>query len=163
VRLITIDPGKNHVGFACFQNGVLQKATILRAPRNLPLPNTIRILVEQVQIVCVEVFGEGPWDKLVLEFPQIYGTSRQKGNQNTSILPLILVDGALLAAIKTKEAELVEPARWKGTIDPDIVIERVKSKLTIEEKQRVTLDNHNVWDAVGIGLWHLRRMHQQRG
>jgi hypothetical protein len=162
MRLIAVDPGKSHIGIACFQEAELKKATILRAPRNLPLPNTIRILVEQSRVFCTDAIGAGPWDKLVCEFPQIYGTSRQKGNQNTSILPLILMDGALLAGLSTKEAELVEPARWKGTIDPDIVIERAKNALSPVERAKVT-DNHNAWDAVGIGLWHLRRMHKQRG
>jgi hypothetical protein len=100
---------------------------------------------------------------LACEYPQIYSTSRQKGNQNVSITPLVLVDGGLVIGIDTKAVELIEPMRWKGTINPDIVIERIKQKLSAEERNTVVLDNHNVWDSVGVGLWYLKRLHAQRG
>ena len=56
---------------------------------------------------------------------------------------------------------LVPPKKWKGSVDPDIMIERIKSKLSPGELARVSnygARTHNVWDAIGLGLWHLKRM-----
>jgi hypothetical protein len=55
-----------------------------------------------------------------------------------------------------------EPSAWKGSVPKDVMIERIKRRLSPEEHARVDLPrakslHHNIWDAVGIGLYHLKR------
>jgi hypothetical protein len=54
------------------------------------------------------------------------------------------------------------PKQWKGQVPKDIMIARIISKLTPAEVRRVQLPKtkvgqKDVWDAVGIGLHHLRK------
>ena len=53
------------------------------------------------------------------------------------------------------------PSQWKGSVPKPIMIERIKVKLTLPEIKRIQLPKtrskqFDVWDAIGIGLHHLR-------
>lgn len=62
------------------------------------------------------------------------------------------------------EVRAVEASAWKASTDPDVLARRILACLTPEEvarlpKTRSALGyNHNVLDAVGLGLWRLGRM-----
>jgi hypothetical protein len=63
--------------------------------------------------------------------------------------------------------ELVQPRQWKGTVDKDVMIERIKTSLDLSEMKNVCLPkakglHHNVWDAIGIGLWASGRLSAKR-
>jgi len=54
------------------------------------------------------------------------------------------------------------PREWKGQTPKKIMIERIKAELTPKETKRVQLPKHlkkqlDVWDAIGIGCYHLRK------
>lgn len=61
------------------------------------------------------------------------------------------------------EIELVKPRTWKGTVPKTIHNDRIVALLTEEEKAlmpkrpRAKTYDHNMLDAVGIGLWKLQR------
>jgi hypothetical protein len=52
----------------------------------------------------------------------------------------------------------VLPNKWKGNLPKKICKDRCKAVLTPEELARVKTEDHNVWDAIGIGLWYLGRL-----
>lgn len=92
----------------------------------------------------------------VSEFPKVYTVGKSKGDPD-DLLQLAGVVGALTG--KLGPGEIVRPYQWKGQVPKPVMVERIKSKLTAEELELVRLPrakslHHNIWDAVGIGLWY---------
>ncbi len=104
------------------------------------------------------------WDvDLHCEWPQVYRAGKSKGDPN-DLLILTAILGALSARFNGTLTSYL-PREWKGTLDPDICIERIQGRLTGEETSRVDLagaKSHNIWDAVGIGLHAVGRGVMQR-
>ena len=155
-----IDPGVHGCGVSIFvadQLAFAQYASGLGGqihPLLEPIPHLEELLSHSAPIACV-----------VVEMPQVYDAAKQRGDQR-DIVKLAMVAGEILCAARpfTKAALPVEPASWKGQVPKDVLIERIKSKLSAEEIAAVELPDaaslqHNVWDAVGLGLWHHRRLH----
>lgn len=149
-HLVAIDPGVKACGVAVFDSGRL---TLALHQEVTPATTFTR------QNWCFFAGGH-----VVIEMPRIYPGSRQKGDQN-DLMRLAVVVGRLyeaaLAAGST--VELVEPRAWKGTLDGDAMVERIKGRLPIGESSQVFLPTaaslqHNVWDAIGIGLKKLGRL-----
>jgi hypothetical protein len=145
--LLTLDPGKNYVAFAKFNDGLLVHAETVKSKKLWP---------ESALEVAKSLKAYGPVDEFVFEFPVVYPKRTRSPND---LLPLCYVNGLVTAVLEPQKAEAVEPARWKGTIDPDIVIARVQGALTAGEHAVCKSKDHNTWDAIGIGLWKLKRIH----
>lgn len=98
---------------------------------------------------------------LYIEVPRIYpGSNSKKGDLN-DLLDLSLMAGRIIGA--NSPVTTIFPAEWKRQVPKDVMVERIKSFLTPEERLRVELPtakskHHNVWDAVGIGLYAVGRM-----
>lgn len=144
--MIAIDPG-NQTGWALFDGGQLQSAGA--SPKD-------------------EVLAEPPFLKgaqVVLELPRIYPQGRSPANPNRSIRPLMLMVGDLQGFYRRAglEVTLIEPKGWKGQVPKTIHHRRLLAKLTDEEKARLPKRprakdfDHNMLDAVGLGLWKLER------
>lgn len=143
--LFTVDPGKCYVGCAKFDNGVLVHAQTVRSKKPWP---------EGAVEVADKLRAFGPVDQFVFEFPVVYRDTRAPND----LLPMCFSDGLIAAAIAPKSIRAVQPADWKGTIDPDIVINRVKAALTPAEDAVLKSRDHNTYDAIGIGLWLFKRI-----
>ncbi len=55
-----------------------------------------------------------------------------------------------------------KPREWKGQVSKEVTKNRLKAKLTVNEQANIVLpkeywEQHNVWDAVGVGLKHLEK------
>lgn len=148
--LIAIDPGKCYVGVAKFDGQTLVYADTVRSRK--PWPQGAYDVAEKLRPLA-------PVDELVFEFPVVYPKKTRSPND---LLPLCFADGLITATLAPKDYSAVDPARWKGTIDPDIVINRVKAALSPQEHAACRNDDHNQWDAVGIGLWKIKRLHAGR-
>jgi hypothetical protein len=145
VRLIAIDPGTKHLGVAIFEDGFLYHAFLLSWPAH----------------EIVEPFGRAD---VVIEKPQVYVGSRQKGDPN-DLIDLAIIAGRVAEQLSpfTRDLYFYRPNQWKGNVPKDIHHERIKTRL---EKQGVLTNveiprtkslAHNVWDAVGLGLYHLTK------
>lgn len=84
-----------------------------------------------------------------------------------SIIKLALNAGRWLEKLGTActgEVRAVEASAWKASTDPDVLARRILACLTPAELARVPKTksalgyNHNVLDAIGLGLWRLGRM-----
>lgn len=138
--LAAIDPGAC-AGLAVFGAGaLLERVDLVRGPGP--------------RIVC---------DRLVVERPIIRG---RKVDAN-KIATLAARAGELVGASGFGGAvEWVEPYRWKGQLPKDVMGRRILARLTPVELSlwETTADawprglRHNALDAVGIGLWALRRL-----
>jgi hypothetical protein len=165
--LIAIDPGLRGCGVAYFDaaDGKLLSAHYAKNPATSRSSLAERTLAMAKAVLLGRKAEPWTWlDTLVLELPQIY-RFKGKGDPNESLVPLILIDGAIQALFGAP-ARMYLPHEWKGSVDPDVCIYRVQARLTPQEKRTVCVfpDSlaHNVWDAVGIGLFHLGRFNRKR-
>lgn len=105
---------------------------------------------------------------LVIEIPQVYRQGVSKGDPN-DLIQLVGVAGAIIGTGFQKVVTKL-PKEWKGQVPkptdtkkPYIIAERAKKRLSHKEYDRVLLPTNvrhqwDVWDAIGLGLSHLRRL-----
>lgn len=166
--VLSVDPGIRACGCAIFRDGVLIFAAFVKNRVDAGNgPRESEQMAQAIVIWFVERVGSvNGLDDLVLEYPQTYSGRAKRGDAN-DLFPLAAVDGALAALFPKAQLTSFLPFAWKQNIDADVMIERIKGRLTPEEKARVALPtaaslHHNVWDGVGVGLAHLGRLERKR-
>ena len=177
-KLLALDPGLRECGVAVFAQGTLVDAGLVK--------NTFRrgggldAIHEMVGLVTRRVREGGPFDRVVVEVPQIYMIGKGKGDPN-DLLALAQIGacvGWALRAVGPKgnnEVVQVRPAEWKAQMDKDVCRRRilgthgVPGRLDELEMERLApaleeagAKDHNVVDAVGIGLHSLGRFERRR-
>ncbi|RYZ37864.1 MAG: hypothetical protein EOO71_26325 [Myxococcaceae bacterium] len=170
-KLVAIDPGLRHCGVALFD---VASASLLCVglPKNPePAHGALSLASWASMAGAVHEWlrprvGEEPF-QLVIELPRVYAAAHQRGDQN-DLIQLAGVVGMLGGALApVADRRSVYPRDWKGTLDADAFIERIKQHLDAAEHLRVELPSaqdlhHNVWDAIGIGLHALGRLSPRR-
>jgi hypothetical protein len=104
----------------------------------------------------------------VIELPVIYPLGLGKGDPN-DLITLALLVGDLRGYYRRAglDVALVKPRTWKGTVPKPIHNERVLGALTPDERAllprygRKRGFDHNMLDAVGLGLWQLAKERQR--
>jgi|SRR5579859_2254349 len=163
--MVCIDPGINGCGVAFFsESGKLTGACYVRAPASEFEVSAVSMRVKLMAEAVLKIIGEDPSRLLVTERPQIYTWGKGKGDLN-QLIPLAEVC-AFIAARWGGPWATVSPREWKGTIDGDAMTERIMERLTREEFKNIvragkTVD-HNVFDAIGIGLGKFGRLAKER-
>lgn len=143
--LIAIDPGRV-TGIAVFC-GRLRSVSLARGkPPLLPMH-----LIDDIGDPCV-----------VCEVPQQYTGSRVSAQ---SLLTLAFDAGYVVGQLRPSKIVLVQPREWKGQQPKDVCHSRLLGILRPEEIQILNngiqyyrkSEQHNILDAVGLGLWYLGR------
>lgn len=167
--LLSIDPGVRTCGCAMWLNGKLTAAKlvlgVLKGAEASPAD-----LVEHMAISVKRWVGGSiglvPYDlNTVIEMMRTYD-GKAKGNADANDLIMVsLVSGGILMHM-CRPGTLVLPENWKGGVPKknrhgdNVIKERCLDKLSKEEIATIDLPakslEHNVWDAIGIGLRHLR-------
>lgn len=140
--MLSIDPGKNQ-GWGYFEGDLL-----LDAGKG-EIPELFDRIVKQV----------------VIEAPRWYPKEREVDVNDLLDLSIKVGDlqGHYRSLDVVENIELVYPRNWKGTLRWDICCDRVLAALTEKEcgvlprRPRKKDVDHNVLDAVGLGLWKLGR------
>ena len=166
--LIAIDPGVHNMAIAVFgDNGVLLEAwneTDARAAFEgllnemlecwgSPPARLIGRLQSHVRLERNHIVGERQ-----VVYP---GAKGLKTNPN-DLLDLAMCAGAFYGALcvdMEASLQLVEPAEWKAQVPKNITRRRIEGFLTDAEKAVIKKggEMHNVYDAIGIGLFALGR------
>jgi len=104
--------------------------------------------------------------RAIIERPQVYRASKSKGDPN-DLITLAIGVGQVKERLESRgvTVELVLPTTWKGQIPKEIHHRRIVELLTEKEGLRLNAClsrhsagiRHNLLDAVGLGLWFLRR------
>ena len=169
-KLLTIDPASHQTGVAYFVDGVLKYATVLRAVGDFKKKELIDYTDEKVRRaasiskqmfdVCWSFRFQPREVEVIIEYPKVY-PGNQEADPN-DMIDIALVIGRLLE-------QLPEPLKisfpfayeWKGQTKKKMMTKHIKTRLTAGEVAVMgkDVDNHNALDAVGIGLWKLRRLH----
>lgn len=154
-RVVTIDPGLTGTGVAVWDGGELTLAFCVRvAPDADMLPGRISAIVEQVRPTTRSA------NRIVIEQPQTYQGRAAKGDAN-DLIKLANLVGALMT-LGPQHTTLVLPSEWKGQAPAPVVEARGRERLSFGELEHVDLScskkhQTDVWHAVGIGLWYLKR------
>jgi hypothetical protein len=158
-RVLAIDPGRD-TGWAYFVNGKLVGCG--------------HISIEKIfKKRPHETFGISNFGgvEVIIEGPAIYPVGKkQKGGRipDSAIVKLALRTGEIRQLLRAEGATTAyteQPKEWKGNVPKDVTERRVLAILDEEETKLIystmsarskTLNN-NMVDAVGIGLWKIRR------
>jgi len=162
---VTIDPGVHSAGIALWDtsDGVeLHAAALVRTKGGWgDLANVVALWVEEQYVEVAEV---------IIEKPQIYAQHKLKGDPN-DLITLAIAAGAIVMSVCTQHPDAVihtiKPYQWKGQIPKGISVQRIQDQLMPLERESVCLPTakslqHNVWDAVGIGLYWFRQQRKDR-
>lgn len=168
--ILAVDPGLRTCGCALFypDSGRLHAATLVQGPKDLDGPEQWRAMAAAVR--GWHVGGGAPVSTVVVERMPAQGRDIPS---RTLLLHELTAVGAWVMALHPHAAlRAVFPHEWEGNlrrpkdVDQDPVVHRVKSRLSAKELARVELParslQHNVYDAVGIGLFHLGRLDRKR-
>ncbi len=155
-RSLVIDPGTQDCGTAAYESRVLARCASHKGGDGDILARCDVIVGDIARAYML-------WDpeELVIEWPRVY--KHQESNVNPDdLMWLVFLLGQVRRLFPNVPAKCVRrmfPADWKGQVPKKIMTGRIVSKLNPEE-QRVLgklSANHNVVDAVGIGLYHFAR------
>ena len=139
-----IDPGVRGIGLALFRDSELAEAYYVSG---CPFEDEN----------WLDLWSDFRVSQVWIERPEVY-PGRQKGDPN-DLISLGIVAGAVWAALHpTCKPEFVFPRRWKGRVSKEETTARTRAELTAVELENVALPRaaalgHNVWDAIGLGLW----------
>lgn len=154
MRLVSIDPNVKRMALAVWEDGELVKTYYLRSDLK-GAPHTYELLLEMP--------GALGWvDQIAIESQQIYARDGLK--KAGSLIKLAQYAGAAVGALFCEGCEVTYylPRVWKGQVPKDVMLPRIQEKLTALELTKVVdlskTYEHDIWDAVGIGLYHLGRM-----
>lgn len=136
------DPG-NICGWAGFMNGALLECRSIKWGRFAPIETPWHGYSNDCDIATV------------IEKPQVYNVARSKGDPN-DLIDLAIKVGMLCAWYPNHE--LVLPREWKGQLPKDVCWNRALEVLTPSELSVIKGSDHNMRDAIALGLWKLGRL-----
>ena len=149
--IAAVDSGLHHVGWSIFDGARLVACGLwrddVRRPQVLPAPEGI--------------------ERVTQEVPKIYRGQKKKVRPQD--LLNISARGGYVCGLLVRNSELathklIAPRDWKGTIDGDAFLDRILGRLGLSERALIKACGcppyleHNVIDAVGIGLWEVGRL-----
>jgi len=159
--LYAIDPGLRHCGLAVFnlEAKVLNFACLVRNFSKEDGPNAWKGMSKAVITASAANVG----DFAVFEFPRVYQGGKQKGDP-ADLMELAAVVGSLAARYEKKgvESQRYFPHEWKKQMTKEMTQVRILERLSKDEAKRVEKADHNIFDAVGIGLFHLGRFNPKK-
>lgn len=155
MRVAGIDTGLRRCGVAFFENRRLVWVQLVSATKG----------DDAVYEMARGVMGAVPScpDRTYIEVPQQYPSSPVP---RASLEQLTLVAGALTQVFQGRgsKVERIYPRHWKGQVPKKVMLRRIRAHLNEGERALVeglslpVSSAHNVWDAVGVGLWAVDRI-----
>jgi Holliday junction resolvasome RuvABC endonuclease subunit len=160
VTLLSIDPGYRYFGFALFgESADLVHAGLSETKKdqweawNGQPPSFLNIAYLLDNYEWVERTA-------IIEMPKVH-----RDTPNTdSIVKLAAACGAYTSILQAAGFNVVwvEPRSWKGMTPKNVMFKRIIAKLSEKEYSCINKPkDHNVVDAIGIGLWQIKSKRKQ--
>jgi hypothetical protein len=151
--IISIDPGSKKAGVALFETtGKLMTAWLSRGG---DWRETADNIMADLPVNAARI------TEAAVERMQVYDSTPLAHANDCITLSLMAgyVAGRFSVWTGAENIHAYYPHQWKGQVPKKIMVERIKNKVTDSEKKRVKdAKAHDVWDAIGIGLYHLRKV-----
>lgn len=142
MQFVACDPATRYTGLAFFAGTQLAAVDLVRAA------STDAMLHE----VGLRLIAARP-EFAIAEVPRVYKDGEADPND---LVRVSLIAGAVLGMAPRRK--IVYPSEWKGQLDKKVVEKRVRHMLSPAELSLIPEHaRHDVWEAVGIGLWYLKR------
>jgi hypothetical protein len=162
-RVFAVDPGLRQAGLAFFDGGLLVGAEVV-VHKNGDGPHQWLGMGAAVAAAIAEYAGRRrPTDELVIEYMQ---TRRGKTAAHDDLIQLSQVSGVIYALGGPPQLFHAPANTWTSGYTKEKNHPRIRRRLSADEL--ATLDDalagfppgswKEIMDAVGIGLWHLRRL-----
>lgn len=158
--LISIDPGLRHCTAAFFENKKLIRTLWVDNPqKKLRGPKAWVDMAGELsyQVALAKQFSTVERLTVVLEMQQVYG-----GRFAKDLIELASVTGAIAHCFSGDTLVGYLPKEWTRGRKKPVHNEHTLKALTSEELKRLAQVakslQHNIIDAVGIGLYHLGRL-----
>lgn len=154
--LLAIDPSLRGTGWALFVDTNLAHCGVIGGPKQISNIEAVRAIYEE----ALRTWGSGP-DEVVLEFPRIYPKGRGEGDNvdGNDLLWVAAVAGALCTL---GPSSTYYPSDWKGQSKKEKTLRIVLQACNPAERAVIEsvqgAKRHNAVDAVGIGMYHLKRI-----
>src|SRR5574343_905233 len=160
-HLLAVDPSLRGTGWALFENEVLTRCGVFEGPPGMSRIEGVSALMKAA---AAQLFVTVNNAEVVLEFPRIYPKGAQERRTDhvdpNDLLWVAAVAGAFAAQANTVKSYY--PSDWKGQSKKEKTLRLVLQACTPAERaviERVTgHKRHNAVDAVGIGMYHLKRI-----
>jgi hypothetical protein len=152
-RTLSVDPGKQHAGWALFEDGVLKSCGYVEGEDD----------IEVAEAVADEIYGDV--DLLVCENQQVY--ARGKGDPN-DLLPLARTVGAVrMVFADVPEKTLTLPRVWTNGVPKAPRQRAFERRYPVEFAAVKALGlkaecRHDVVDAVHLGIWVLEERRERK-
>lgn len=163
-RVLMIDPSLSATGMAIFDPATvghrLSLAQLVRGPAR------IDALADRCAAVVygIVAFTPGVVSHVIIERPRVHVATHGSKADPDDLIKLAVLCGAIAQAFVTRGATVrfIKPDSWKKQMTKEVTTARAVARLGDDEMARVQLPSaqslqHNVWDAVGIGLWAVGR------
>lgn len=163
MRILAVDPGIRGCGVALFDDKRLYRAEYVKNPANKG--DDLQAVREMAFAISSE-FHIAELNEIVVEQPCIYAHEKFDKNPN-NLLPLRAIGGALSVRYAYSKVTQYLPPEWKNNMPKGAGFEkRVMDRLTSSERDSIQQYPrsimHNVYDAIGLGLFHLGRFKPTR-
>lgn len=163
--VIGIDCGIKYIGLSLFVNNVLNNCAYIESSEKGDQNGAVNLvsLVENVRETGF-IKNISQDFHVIIEYPEQYAYSPAP---RSSVQGLAYTAGALTYMFSQSfgaSVQLVLPKEWKGQVPKEIFLKRIEKRL--DEQEKSVLDSkslplskkHNVIDAIGIGLYYLKRL-----
>lgn len=156
--VIAIDPSVSSTGVTIFRDGVLARAFFVGLNPGNPL-GMARLVERRIEDACAMLGLQLAHAQVATEQGQIYEHGKKAPDED--VLTLHAAAYAIVGRLNLPYTAYTA-SQWKKQLKKDMVTERVQKRLSLDELRAVDLPpavslQHNVWEAIGIGLVHLRR------
>lgn len=158
MRLLSVDPGVHKMATAEWKDGLLRYA--FNSPSPPYFDNTTEII--GYWGLKGQIWLPAP-DEVVGEFPFIYpkghGSKKSDSVDPNDIVLLAACAAAFYSGFRSG-LKLYLPSEWKAQVPKNICRQRIEAELSAEEKECIRKGGpmHDIYDAIGIGLFHLGRL-----
>lgn len=159
--LISIDPGRDHVAAAFWRECRLQRCILLATPGDQDLGIVVSGLLRSAE--ATSAWMDASAGHAVVEY-----MCHHPGRAASQARDLIdvSISGVAIAARLAQTISFIAANQWKGQAPKPVIQRRVLERL--DERESAVLAeallairrgrHHDIYDAVGIGLHHLRRL-----
>lgn len=159
MRIIAVDPSWEATGWASFWKGKLDECGVITNG------GSWQKLAKRMRIARHHMH----WNddaRVIIEVPVIRPQRVERANPN-NLMKVAVVAGMALASFYsvTGEVEIISPQRWKGNRPKNVDNAYTLQLLSSPEKHTYKASvfelpagiHNNVIDAIGIGLWAIKR------
>lgn len=152
--LLSIDPGKKAIGAALWADGLLVRAFLSRAKG------------KDLNTLLVSHFRTAEWERVNEVAIEVMRYRAQDGRSRPNDLLDVQAIGMAVAGRVGDSVRVYAPHEWKSALPK--AVHHVRLIEALSDEERIILDravdkapkahHKEIYDAVGIGLFHLRRI-----